>query len=134
MAEILVLYYSRGGSVAKLARQVARGVEEVPGMQARLRCVPPVAPLTRVASPPEPDDGALDVVHVAWLPRWRLFRLFPHLIKGHHLQRREVTHQRVARLEVSAPELLVYADGERVGSGPCSFWVTPEALTMLVPA
>ena len=58
MADILVLYYSRGGSVAKLARQVARGVEEVPGMQARLRCVPPVAPLTRVASPPEPDDGA----------------------------------------------------------------------------
>lgn len=29
MAEILVLYYSRGGSVAKLARQVARGIGEV---------------------------------------------------------------------------------------------------------
>ena len=58
MAEILVLYYSRGGSVAKLARQVARGVEEVPGMQARLRTVPPVAPVTQVASPPEPGEGA----------------------------------------------------------------------------
>jgi NAD(P)H dehydrogenase (quinone) len=58
MAEILILYYSRGGSVAKLARQVARGVEEVPGMQARLRTVPPVAPATQVASPPEPDEGA----------------------------------------------------------------------------
>ena len=58
MAEVLVLYYSRGGSVAKLARQVARGVEEVAGMQARLRSVPPVAPVTQQAAPPVPEDGA----------------------------------------------------------------------------
>lgn len=58
MAEILVLYYSRGGSVAKLARQVARGVGEVDGMAARVRSVPPVAPTTQVASPPVPEDGA----------------------------------------------------------------------------
>jgi NAD(P)H dehydrogenase (quinone) len=43
MGEILVLYYSRGGSVARLARQIARGIGEVPGMTARLRTVPPVA-------------------------------------------------------------------------------------------
>ena len=58
MSEILVLYYSRGGSVARLARQIARGIGEVDGMQARLRTVPPVAPVTEVASPPEPEDGA----------------------------------------------------------------------------
>ena len=58
MPEILVLYYSRGGSVAKLARQVARGIGEVEGMAARLRTVPPVAPVTEVATPPEPEDGA----------------------------------------------------------------------------
>lgn len=58
MAEILVLYYSRGGSVARLARQVARGVAEVPGMQARLRSVAPVSETTRVAAPPEPAEGA----------------------------------------------------------------------------
>ena len=58
MAEILVLYYSRGGSVARLARQLARGVEEVPGMQARLRTVPPVAAVTQQAAPPGPEDGA----------------------------------------------------------------------------
>lgn len=58
MPEILVLYYSRGGSVAALARQVARGVGEVHGMSARLRTVPPVAPVTSVAAPPVPDDGA----------------------------------------------------------------------------
>ena len=58
MPEILVLYYSRGGSVARLARQVARGIGEVEGMAARLRTVPPVAPVTEVAAPPQPEDGA----------------------------------------------------------------------------
>ncbi|MGB3270289.1 MAG: NAD(P)H:quinone oxidoreductase [Rhodanobacter sp.] len=56
--EILVLYYSRNGHTAQLARLIARGVEEVPGMRARLRQVPPVAPVTEVAQPPEPADGA----------------------------------------------------------------------------
>jgi NAD(P)H dehydrogenase (quinone) len=58
MPEILVLYYSRGGSVARLARQIARGIGEVEGASARLRTVPPVAPVTREAAPPEPEDGA----------------------------------------------------------------------------
>jgi NAD(P)H dehydrogenase (quinone) len=58
MPDILVLYYSRGGSVARLARQVARGVGEIPGMQARLRTVPPVAVATQVAAPPVPEEGA----------------------------------------------------------------------------
>jgi NAD(P)H dehydrogenase (quinone) len=58
MPEILVLYYSRGGSVARLARHVARGIGEVDGMAARLRTVPPVAAITQAASPPVPEDGA----------------------------------------------------------------------------
>lgn len=58
MPEILVLYYSRGGSVARLARQVARGIGEVPGMDARLRTVPPVVAATQAAAPPVPEDGA----------------------------------------------------------------------------
>ncbi|WP_329742721.1 NAD(P)H:quinone oxidoreductase [Dyella sp. A6] len=58
MNDILVLYYSRTGHTAQLARLIARGVEEIPGMRARLRQVPPVAPVTEVAHPPEPEDGA----------------------------------------------------------------------------
>jgi len=58
MPDILVLYYSRGGSVARLARHVARGIGEVDGMAARLRTVPPVAAVTQAASPPVPEDGA----------------------------------------------------------------------------
>ncbi|MEX1828613.1 NAD(P)H:quinone oxidoreductase [Luteibacter sp. CQ10] len=56
--DVLVLYYSRNGHTAQLARLVARGVEEVPGMRARLRQVPPVAPVTETAMPPEPEEGA----------------------------------------------------------------------------
>jgi NAD(P)H dehydrogenase (quinone) len=55
--EILVLYYSRGGHTAQLARLIARGVEEVDGVRARLRQVPPVAPVTQTAQPPIPEDG-----------------------------------------------------------------------------
>jgi NAD(P)H dehydrogenase (quinone) len=58
MSEVLILYYSRNGSVAQLARLVARGVEEVPAARARLRSVPPVAAVTAVAQAPVPDDGA----------------------------------------------------------------------------
>ena len=63
MPEILVLYYSRGGSVAALARQIARGVGEVEGMSASIRTVPPVAPQTEVAMPPVPETGAPYVSH-----------------------------------------------------------------------
>ena len=57
MAEILILYYSRGGSVAKLARLLARGVEDG-GCTARLRTVPAVAAVTTVAAPAVPESGA----------------------------------------------------------------------------
>jgi NAD(P)H dehydrogenase (quinone) len=55
MNEILVLYYSRQGSTAALARQICRGVESVAGLQARLRTVPPVSAATerQIAAVPE---------------------------------------------------------------------------------
>ncbi len=40
MAEILVLYYSVGGSVKRMAELVASGIERVPGAAARVRTVP----------------------------------------------------------------------------------------------
>jgi NAD(P)H dehydrogenase (quinone) len=58
MTEILVLYYSVGGSVREMAQLVARGVHQVAGASARVRTVPPVAPRTQVAEPPVPDAGA----------------------------------------------------------------------------
>jgi len=55
-AQILVLYYSRGGRTAALARHAARGVESA-GAIARLRTVPPVAATTTATLPPVPGDG-----------------------------------------------------------------------------
>jgi NAD(P)H dehydrogenase (quinone) len=58
MAEILVLYYSVGGSVRRMAEFVAEGVERAPGAAARLRTVPKVAAVTQVAASAVPPDGA----------------------------------------------------------------------------
>ncbi len=58
MPEILILYYSRHGAVQGMAQQIARGVETVPGMQARLRSVPPVAPVYDPEADSIPASGA----------------------------------------------------------------------------
>ena len=63
MNEILVLYYSRQGSTAALARQVCRGVEAVPGMQARLRTVAAVGTTTEKLDPSVPDEGPPYATH-----------------------------------------------------------------------
>jgi NAD(P)H dehydrogenase (quinone) len=43
VAEVLVLYYSVGGSVKRMAEFVASGIERVPGITARVRTVPRVS-------------------------------------------------------------------------------------------
>src|SRR5881275_1920179 len=58
MAQILVLYYSATGSVRRLAEALARGVESVDAMHARVRTVPKVAPVTERAEPAVPPEGA----------------------------------------------------------------------------
>lgn len=57
MTEILVLFYSRNGSVEKLANHIARGIEES-GCTARLRTVAPVSPTHEAISPSVPDTGS----------------------------------------------------------------------------
>ena len=64
MNEILVLYYSRQGSTAALARQVCRGVESVAGMQARLRTVPQLTTtIAERVDPTVPDEGPPYATH-----------------------------------------------------------------------
>src|ERR1700733_7254957 len=58
MPEILVLYYSVDGAVKNLAQHLARGVEQVPGMSARLRTVPKVSAVSEATEPGIPDRGA----------------------------------------------------------------------------
>lgn len=80
------------------------------------------------------DDGLLDIVHVRPLTRWRLIRLFPLLLRGRHLDRREVSHRQARSVEVSAPDLVVYADGERAAEEACTITVRAAAVTVMVPA
>jgi NAD(P)H:quinone oxidoreductase, type IV len=57
MTEILVLYYSRYGNVAKMAQQICRGIESVPGCTARIRTVPPVSTICESSADTIPESG-----------------------------------------------------------------------------
>jgi NAD(P)H dehydrogenase (quinone) len=55
---VLVLYYSRTGSTAQLAQYIARGIESVDGIEARIRTVAPVSTTCEAVDKVVPDQGA----------------------------------------------------------------------------
>lgn len=57
MQTILVLYYSRYGATAEMARRIARGVGEIDGMQAKLRTVPEVSAVCEATADTIPESG-----------------------------------------------------------------------------
>jgi len=58
MTEVLIVYYSRHGATAELARQAARGVAGIAGCTATLRTVPPVTAESERPVKAVPDAGA----------------------------------------------------------------------------
>ena len=56
--EIIVLYYSQHGATKQMAQLIARGVEQVAGIHARLRTVPKVSTICEATEPDIPDTGA----------------------------------------------------------------------------
>lgn len=56
--EILVLYYSQHGATRQMAQLIARGVETVPGVRARVRTVPKISTTCETTEPAIPDSGA----------------------------------------------------------------------------
>lgn len=58
MQEVLVLYYSAHGSVKVMAQLIARGLEQVPGIKARLRTVPKISTVCESVESDIPDSGA----------------------------------------------------------------------------
>jgi NAD(P)H dehydrogenase (quinone) len=56
---ILILYYSRYGATAAMAKHIARGVTQVTNMEARLRTVPAVSTECEAVSPTVPAEGAI---------------------------------------------------------------------------
>ena len=59
MNEILVLYYSKSGSVKEMASLIARGINSVDGAQAKIRTVPEIFPDTKKQAASIPDSGSL---------------------------------------------------------------------------
>lgn len=57
MPDILVLYYSRYGNVAKMAQQISHGIESIQGCTARLRTVPPVSATCEATTDSIPESG-----------------------------------------------------------------------------
>lgn len=55
---VLVLFYSRYGATAKLAQYIARGIESIEGIEARVRTVPPVSTVCEKIEDPVPLEGA----------------------------------------------------------------------------
>jgi len=82
----------------------------------------------------DPHDGLFDVVHVAPVGRITLIGLLPRLLRGTHVRLPQVTTLRAAEVDVSAPGLVVYADGERIGSESVKIRMIPAALSVLLPS
>lgn len=56
---VLVLYYSRHGATAEMAQRIARGINEVKGIEARLRTVPAVSSVCEAVEESIPPEGAI---------------------------------------------------------------------------
>ena len=57
MQEILVLYYSKNGSIKEMAKNIARGVNSIGGVNANLRTVPEVSKKTEATENTIPNQG-----------------------------------------------------------------------------
>lgn len=82
----------------------------------------------------EPDDGLIDICWVDPVKTLRLYRLFPTVFSGDHIEMPEVRYYRskMVRLETDAA-MDLYGDGEFLGKTPFTLRVVPQALRVLVP-
>lgn len=89
-----------------------------------------------MAPPAEFDDGILDFVYAADMPRARVLAILPRLFGGSHLQHPLVHHQRTRRLLVeSTPGTPIHADGEVIAEAEqrIEYEVLPRKMTLLAP-
>ena len=78
-------------------------------------------------------DGELDVCIVSAMSKAAFLRAFPKVYVGKHSTHPNVTMLKGTNLKIeSNRRMLVFADGERVGSLPAVFKVLPKALPVVV--
>ncbi len=79
------------------------------------------------------DDGQLDLFVVQPLSRTAFLRIFPSVFKGTHVRDPRVSIRRASKVKVSAPDIVAYADGERVSELPIEVEIVPGSLRVLAP-
>lgn len=77
-------------------------------------------------------DGMLDVFIVHPLSRARLIAVFPKVFRGEHTDHPAVEFVQARRVSIEASDVVVYADGERVGALPIEVQIVPNALRVFV--
>lgn len=84
----------------------------------------------RICPQADPQDGKLDLVWAEPVSRAKLIRIKPQVYAGTHVLHEKV-HQRQAReISIDAPEIVCYADGERIAPLPVKVTAVPGALTL----
>ncbi|GAA2980397.1 YegS/Rv2252/BmrU family lipid kinase [Streptomyces fulvorobeus] len=79
------------------------------------------------------DDGLFDVTVVGDCGRATLLKVFPQVYRGMHLGHPKVTVHRVSSIELAAPGVTAYADGEPLGALPLTATSVPGAVRVLCP-
>lgn len=87
----------------------------------------------RIAAECDPADGLLDAILIKPVSRLEFLRVFPGVREAKHLTHPAFERIRARRITVSAPGVIAYSDGERLGPLPLEVECVPSALGVLVP-
>ncbi|MFI5625200.1 diacylglycerol/lipid kinase family protein [Nocardioides sp. NPDC051685] len=87
----------------------------------------------RIAAECDPADGLLDAILIKPVSRLEFLRVFPGVRQAKHLTHPAFERIRARRITASAPGVVAYSDGERLGSLPLDVECVPSALGVLVP-
>ncbi len=88
----------------------------------------------RLAPDASMEDGSFDVVCTSATGRLRFARSLPKVFRGTHVEDPSVTVQRGRVVELAADRpFRVFADGDPVGTLPCSVTVRPGAVRVVLP-
>lgn len=87
----------------------------------------------RIAADCDPSDGLLDAILIKPVSRLEFLRVFPGVRQAKHLTHPAFERIRARRITVSAPGVIAYSDGERLGPLPLEVECVPSALGVLVP-
>jgi diacylglycerol kinase (ATP) len=85
----------------------------------------------KVCPAADPADGRFDVTVVGPFSRLELVRTRPRLTAGTHVEHPAVTVHRAARVELTSPGVVTYADGERVAPLPVTAECVAGALRVV---